>query len=360
MPILPRQATYRILDASINRATEGLRTLEEYARFVQDDAAANACFKSLRHDLTTAVGRGIDRQRLIESRDTPGDVGTEIREPTEYVRSSSQKVIAAASARIAQSLRVIEEYGKTIDGRFAAEVEQIRYRAYQACASLELAAFTSERTTQLAEAKLYLLIDGGESEQEYTASIERLAKAGVDIFQLRDHSLDDRTLYLRARVGAAVARRLGRLFIVNDRADIAVAADADGVHVGQDELPAAAVRAIIGDRRLLGISTHSIEQAKEAIDDGADYIGCGPVFAGRTKQFDAYVGPAFLQQVAQSISIPAFAIGGIDQSNLSEVMAAGCDRIAVTGAIRDAEHPVQAAESLKQHLLCQSEAREST
>ncbi|EMI22102.1 Thiamine-phosphate pyrophosphorylase, predicted, cyanobacteria [Rhodopirellula maiorica SM1] len=350
MPILPGQATYRILDASINRATEGLRTLEEYARFAQDDAAASGCFKSLRHDLTTAVGDGLDRQRLIQSRDTPGDVGTEIRESTEYKRSSSQQVIAAAAARIAQSLRVIEEYGKTIDARFAAQIEQIRYRAYQACATLELAAFTNTRVTQLAEAKLYLLIDGGESETQFTASIEQLAKAGVDIFQLRDHSLDDRTLYERACVGAAAARKHGRLFIVNDRADIAAAADADGVHVGQEELPAAAARAIIGDRRLLGISTHSIQQAKEAVDDGADYIGCGPVFAGRTKQFDAYVGPAFLQQVTQSISIPAFAIGGIDQSNVSEIIAAGCDRIAVTGAIRDAEDPVHAAKKLKQSL----------
>tara|TARA_R110002073_G_scaffold56905_29_gene144911 strand:- start:1686 stop:2759 length:1074 start_codon:yes stop_codon:yes gene_type:complete len=351
MPILAGQATYRILDASINRATEGLRTLEEYARFALDDAALSGSFKSLRHDLTTAVGQYVDRQRLIEARDTPGDVGTEIRETAEYERSSPQKVIAAAAARIAQSLRVIEEYGKTIDANFAAKVEQIRYRAYQASASLELAAFTNQHTAQLAAAKLYLLIDGGESESQFVASIQRLAAAGVDIFQLRDHSLDDRTLYRRACVGAAVARKQGRLFIVNDRADIAVASGADGVHVGQEELPAAAARAIIGDRRLLGISTHSIEQAKEAVDDGADYIGCGPIFAGRTKQFDAYVGPEFLKQVTQSIAVPAFAIGGIDQSNVSEVMATGCDRIAVTGAIRDAEDPVHAAKTLKQTLL---------
>ncbi|TWU22504.1 Thiamine-phosphate synthase [Novipirellula galeiformis] len=351
MTILTNQATYRILDASINRATEGLRTLEEYARFALDDAEISGELKSIRHDLTTVTNQHLDRLRLIEARDTPGDVGTAIGEAAEYQRASVQAVIAAASSRIAQSLRVIEEYGKTIDANFAAQVEQIRYRHYQMAAALELQAFKATRASQLAAAQLYLLMDGGESEDQFVASIEQLAAAGVDIFQLRAPELDDRTLYERACVGAAVAKKHGRLFIVNDRVDIAVAADADGVHVGQEELPAAAARAILGARRLLGISTHSIEQARQAVDDGADYIGCGPVFTSRTKQFDRYVGPAFLNQVSGSIHLPAFAIGGIDEHNVAKVIETGCHRIAVSGAIRDAEDPVHAAEALKQCLM---------
>ncbi|MFG0261083.1 MAG: thiamine phosphate synthase [Novipirellula sp. JB048] len=350
MTILTHQATYRILDAAINRATEGLRTLEEYARFALDDAEISSELKSIRHDLTQTIGQRIDRRRLLEARNTPGDVGTAIGEAAEYQRTSARAVIAAASSRVAQSLRVIEEYGKTIDPHFAVQVEQIRYRHYQMAAALELQAFATTRTNQLAAARLYLLIDGGESEQQFIASVEQLAVAGVDLFQLRDPRLDDRTLFQRACVGAAVARKHERLFIVNDRVDIAVAADADGVHVGQDELPAAAVRAILGERRLLGISTHSIEQARQAVDDGADYIGCGPVFTSRTKSFDHYVGPELLRQVAAAIHLTAFAIGGIDSSNVAQVIEAGFQRIAVTAAVREAEDPVRAVRALKQSL----------
>ncbi len=137
---------------------------------------------------------------------------------------------------------------------------------------------------------------------------------------------------------------------MNDRADLAVAADTDGVHVGQDELPAPEVRQIVGAKRLVGVSTHSIQQAREAVVQGADYIGCGPVFPGRTKQFDAFVGTTLLDQVATEIELPAFAIGGIDASNVGQVIAAGIRRIAVTGAIRDADEPAAAASLLKKML----------
>ncbi len=128
-------------------------------------------------------------------------------------------------------------------------------------------------------------------------------------------------------------------------------ADADGVHVGQDEIPVADARQIVGPSRLIGLSTHSIEQAREAVALGADYLGCGPVFPGRTKEFDAYVGAELLREVADEIELPAFAIGGIDATNLHHVMDAGVNRIAVTGAVRDAADPGQAAIALKEQLM---------
>ncbi len=131
------QATYRILDASANRAGEGLRTIEEFARFVLDDSQMTAQLKSLRHDLTAAVNR-LSRDSLLRSRDTGGDVGTEIREPSEYARTDLSAVVAAAASRTQQSLRVLEEYGKTIDASVAADIEQIRYRCYTLSAEIEL------------------------------------------------------------------------------------------------------------------------------------------------------------------------------------------------------------------------------
>ncbi|MFK8111107.1 MAG: thiamine phosphate synthase [Rubripirellula sp.] len=343
------QATYRILDASANRAGEGLRTMEELSRFAIDDQELSAEFKSLRHRLTTALAR-LSRQTMLAARDTEGDVGTEIRESTEYQRTNFSAVVAAAATRTQQSLRVLEEYGKMIDPTMAGEVEQLRYRCYTAHARLELLLTRRESRDQLQASCLYALVDAGANQQSFCEHIEAIVEAGVDIVQLRDHSVDDRTLLTRARAGVEVTRRLGKLFVMNDRPDIATAAGTDGVHVGQDEMPVAETRMIVGDHCLIGVSTHSIEQAREAVAGGADYIGCGPVFPGRTKTFDEYVGTDFLKQVSAEINLPAFAIGGIELANVDEVIAAGTRRIAVTGAIRDAEDPAGAAKQLRDKL----------
>jgi thiamine-phosphate pyrophosphorylase len=138
--------------------------------------------------------------------------------------------------------------------------------------------------------------------------------------------------------------------IINDRPDIAVLSSADGVHVGQEELSVADVRAIVGPKRLIGVSTHSIEQARQAVLDGADYIGCGPTFPTSTKEFSRYPGLEFLVEVSAEISLPGFAIGGINRQRLSEVLETGVGRIAVSSALDQAEDPFDEAEQLLQRL----------
>ncbi len=346
------QATYRILDANINRAGEGLRSLEEYARFALDDAAMTASIKSLRHELTAALSP-LDRQSLLKSRDTQADIGTQIQQKTEYSRKNAAAVVAAASSRTQQSLRVLEEYSKLIDPLIAAAVEQVRYRAYTVCAQLELQCQTHRRQTLLAPSQLYALIDAGSSDEDFREKVQSIATSGAQILQLRDHQSSDRVLYDRAKIGSQLARQLDVLFIVNDRPDIAVAADADGVHVGQDELPATEARKIVGSDRLVGVSTHCIDQVHQAIADGADYIGCGPVFPSQTKTFDDFVGTDFLVTVHQSDKqrpLPAFAIGGITLENVDQVTATGFHRIAVTAAIAAATDPVGATQQLRRRL----------
>jgi len=343
-------AIYRILDASANRAGEGLRTLEEFSRFVLNDADQSERWKGLRHDLATTVDR-FPREKLLQARDTEGDVGTKIGHPSEYQRESLASVVAAAAARTQQSLRTLEEYAKTIDRQVAEEFEQIRYRCYTLAANLELTVRADQLRDRLQQSQLYALVDCDSDRDAFVRQIARLADAGVDLFQLRDPDRDDRTLLDYARIGTEMARRHGAIFIVNDRADIAVAADADGVHVGQDELPVAETRLIVGPERLIGLSTHSIQQARQGVVDGADYLGCGPVFPGRTKDFDSYPGIEFLQQIAGEIQLPAFAIGGIDAGNVVQIIDSGLRRIAVAGAIRDADDRAVAAMGLKKMLM---------
>ena len=130
---------------------------------------------------------------------------------------------------------------------------------------------------------------------------------------------------------------------MNDRPDLALLADADGIHVGQAELTVKDARMLIGPQRLVGVSTHSLDQARQAVLDGANYIGCGPTFPSKTKTFASFPGTEFLQQVRQELSLPAFAIGGISRDNVEQVLAAGFTRIAVSGAVVDAADPGQAA-----------------
>ena len=123
---------------------------------------------------------------------------------------------------------------------------------------------------------------------------------------------------------------------MNDRADIAVACGADGVHVGQEELSVADARRILGPEKLIGVSTHNLDQAQAAVLEGADYIGVGPVFASQTKSFSQHVGPGLVKEICDEVSLPAFAIGGIDLTNADQVAAAGCGRVAVTAVFSGA------------------------
>ena len=353
MPDSDSTAVFRILDASANRVAEGLRTIEEGVRFGNNDARSTRELKEIRHSIAQALSV-IPRSRLLAARDTVGDVGTTLETNDEYERKSSVDVIVAAISRTSQSLRVIEEYLKTIDGLAARKVEQARYRFYTVSAEIELLARGTDRRALLAKAKLYVLVDCRSSEADFCRWIELLATAGVDVFQLRDDRQDDRTLIARAQRGCEISKPHGALFIMNDRADLAFASQCDGVHLGQEELPIEMAHQIIGQDRLVGCSTHNLAQAKEAVAQGADYLGCGPVFPSQTKSFGTFPGIAYLGEVTRQIDLPCFAIGGIDTSNLEEVIGAGFHRVAVTGAVTRAEDPAAMVTRLKSRLVMES------
>jgi len=338
----------RILDASINRAGEGLRTLEDYARFALDDAGLAAQAKQLRHRLTATVAR-LPREALLAARDTPGDCGTELETPDETRRASATAVCQAAAVRTQQALRSIEEYGKCLDPALARQVEAIRYRCYPLAAALE-----RPRRSRLAAARLYVLIDCGASETAFAERIGGLIAGGVDVIQLRDKTASDRLLWQRARQAMALLRAATAasrpLLVVNDRPDLAIAAGADGVHVGQDELPIEVVRRLVGPQAIVGVSTHNVAQVDAAVAGGADYLGCGPTFASRTKRFASFAGLDFLTAVAPRTTLPAFAIGGIDLENLAAVLATGIQRVAIAGAIATAADPQATAAAFRQRL----------
>jgi thiamine-phosphate pyrophosphorylase len=191
---------------------------------------------------------------------------------------------------------------------------------------------------------LCVLIDGGNSLDSFSTAVVALVRAGVHVLQLRDLRLDDKQLVAHGRRLRELTRETPTLYVMNNRPDVAALTQADGVHVGQDDLSVKEVRAIAGPKVIVGVSTHSLTQARQAVIDGANYLGCGPTFASRTKSFTEFPGLEYLQAVSSEISLPAFAIGGISLANLSEVQASGFSRVAVASAVTESEDPALTAE----------------
>jgi len=335
----PRTAALRAFDAAANRAREGLRVVEDYVRFVLDDRHLTGLCKQMRHDLAAAVARVSPEHRLA-ARDTLADVGTTLATPSEQRRASPEAVLAANLTRLQESLRSLEEFGKLLDPEVGAAMEQLRYRSYTLQRAVEIARTSLDR---LRDARLYVLVDGRSSTAEFERLARDLVDAGVHVLQLRDKELADRELLARARLLREITAGSSTLFIMNDRPDLAALSRADGVHVGQDELSVKDARSIVGPEALVGVSTHSIEQARQAVLEGANYLGVGPTFPSDTKQFEKFPGLDLLRQVGAEIRLPAFAIGGITTENLPEVLATGMTRVAVSGAIAAAAEPVAAA-----------------
>jgi thiamine-phosphate pyrophosphorylase len=333
----------RVMDAAANRAREGLRVLEDFVRFGLDDSHLTERFKRLRHSLTQILDRIAWPDRLA-ARETLADVGTTLTVPSEQRRQGVAEVLDANFARLQEALRSLEEYAKTVDSDLAAALEQIRYQTYTLHRAVQI---TRAGLTRLADARLYVLVDAQQSPEALEQLVQSLIAGGVDVLQLRDKRLDDRTLLARARLVRHLTRDTSTRFVMNDRADLAVLSGADGVHVGQAELSVKDARTIVGAARLVGVSTHSIEQARQAVLDGADYIGVGPVFPSGTKQFAQFPGLELVRAVAAEIRLPAFAIGGIDLQNLGQVLSAGGRRVAVSRAITAAEDPGAAAVTMR-------------
>lgn len=342
----------RILDANLNRALEGLRVIEDTVRFGLDWQSMSAACKQIRHRLAQYAAQMNDLER-IHGRDTDGDVGTSNTAPGEYERVDLHHLIRANCERIKQSLRVLEEISKlpgAANVGLAAKVdaiESIRYEFYQFEKRL-LTAF--ENQTRWQDKHLYVLIDGQPDTQSFCGLVDQLIRARVDVIQLRDKQLADRELLDRARHLVERTQGTNSTAIINDRPDVARLSRADGVHVGQSELSVKSCRQIIGPTGHVGVSTHSLEQAQAAEAAGADYLGVGPIFPSQTKSFDATHGTSLAAATVESIAIPWFAIGGIDEGNLDSLLECGVRRVAVSNAITGAKDPYSAATRLKDML----------
>lgn len=211
----------------------------------------------------------------------------------------------------------------------------------------------ADRRARLDAARLYLVCDASPAGRELSGVLHGAIAGGVDVVQLRDKQLGDDELTALAHAAHALCEQLGALLIVNDRPHVAVRAGADGVHVGQEDLPVEQVREIVGPEMLLGLSTHAPREIDAAVrlDDErrprVDYIGVGPVHETPTKPGRPAVGTELVSYACAHAHVPFFAIGGIDEGSIAQVLDAGARRVCVLRAIAGADDPRSAAESLR-------------
>lgn len=325
----------RIVDANLNRAREALRVLEDYARFALDHDAWAAELKALRHELVDATA-GVARD-AIHHRDTPGDVGADNKAPSELTRRDLAHVVTAASKRLGEALRSVEECLKTLDPAAAARVERTRYAFYDVelrLARTLRASACAVAGARFSDVRLYVLVTESLcAGRPWLQVVSDAIGGGADCIQLREKSLESGELLRRARQLAELCRDRGVISIINDRPDVALLSGADGVHLGQGDLPVREARKLVGDDLIVGASTHAIEQARAAMLDGADYLGVGPVFPSTTKPRDILPGLDYARAAAAAVNLPCIAIAGITADNAREVMSTGVSGVAVSSAV---------------------------
>jgi thiamine-phosphate pyrophosphorylase len=219
--------------------------------------------------------------------------------------------------------------------------------AVGACHTGGVSSTGADRRTRLRAAHLYFVADRAGLEHALDAAL----RGGADVVQLRDKTAGDAEIVAAARWARARCAAHGALFILNDRPDLALTVDADGVHVGQDDMPVAEARAIVGDDAIVGQSTHSMAQADTGARSGADYIAVGPVHATPTKEGRPAIGLEPVRHAAAHVdAVPWFAIGGIDPDTVGAVVAAGARRAVIVRAIAHADDPEAVTRALRAAL----------
>lgn len=340
---MTQSSVLRIIDANLDRASEGLRFLEEIARFILNDAGLSEKLKNIRHELVSA-DLAFSKELLL-SRDAVGDVGAEITAPEQNAPKELSVLAVANSRRVQEALRVLEEMGKVKDIPLVLSSEKFERARFAVYTLEQEIVFKLIRSDKLKFIKgLYAIIDTEALKGRSHAELARaVIRGGAGVIQLRDKVSTKKELYPVAREVKNICAESGVLFIVNDYLDLALAVAADGLHIGQTDLPLYEARRLLPPDKILGLSTQTVAQAIQAEKDGADYIGVGAIFPTTSKPDAKISGLTMLAEIRKAVKLPIVAIGGITLQNVGEVIAAGANSAAVISAVLGVSSPEEAA-----------------
>lgn len=309
---------------NINRAVEGLRVIEEIVRFVLEDKELTGQLKVIRRKLRQILENVPFHQRMALK-----DVGRKLYTSGEARRETVQDVFSANAKRVQEAVRVLEEFSKLIRPEFGRGLKDIRFQLYE----LEKRIALRIARCQLLDFDLYLVTD---PMRDHVAAARKAIAGGIRAIQLRDETASKHQLLKWARQMRKLTAKAKVTFIVNDHVDIAKAAKADGVHLGQADLKKVSIRRArkeLGEDKIIGISVSDLRQALQAQKAGADYVSVWPVFSTPIKPGISPVGLRMLRKVIARVRIPVVAIGGINERNIDNVLRTGCARAAVIRAV---------------------------
>ncbi len=334
----------RIIDENLNRLSEGLRVLEDISRMILNDTGLTQQLKTMRHEFIRA-DISFNKQ-LLQSRDSENDIGADMEVSGEKDQRELTDILVANSRRAQESLRLLEEMAKlpgiSIDSR---NYKAARFSLYTLERNLLSRLFRQDKIKRLTG--LYVIIDTEALQGRDHINLARQAiRGGAKTIQLRDKVSYKRELLHTAQRLKELCIRNNVLFIINDHLDLALATDADGLHLGQNDLPISIARKELPIDKIIGGSAETFDQAITATADGADYIGVGAIFPTSTKTDIDVCGLSVLKQVTKTVKIPVVAIGGINKSNIKKVIAAGADAIAIISSVLQAADPETATREL--------------
>jgi len=351
---IPNQ-TLRIIDANLNRIGEGLRLLEDLARLLLNDTALTQQLKTMRHEILK--GDWPFQQQLLQARNSEGDVGISLEAPGDAKQRELPLMVVANARRVQESLRVMEELAKVPGTKPKLDPErfkQARFNLYTIEQTLLAKLLRQDKIKRLPG--LYAIIDTqalkGRSQLEIASQVIR---GGAKAVQLRDKLRSKKELLPIAQQLRNLCAEHNVLFVVNDYLDLALAVDADGLHLGQNDLPIKVTRKLLPIDKILGCSTTTVDQAIAAQSEGADYIAVGSIYPTTSKETATVVGLETLRQIRQAVTLPLVAIGGINKDNVGEVVAAGANSVAVISAILEAEDTEEAARQIAIQFETKSE-----
>jgi len=354
---MTQRATLRIIDANFNRAREAIRLVEDYCRFALDHQDLTAKAKAIRHQLSSLMAR-LPVEQMLACRDTDADTGIGLEVQGQMVRSKLEDCLAAGCRRLSEALRVLAEACQTLDADLARQVEQLRYQGYALERQIAMAATPALKFSRV---RLYVIISSNLPAEIMSLTV-KCVSGGADCLQLRCKGLTDKEFLAIADQFVQLCKELGVLSIINDRLDIALTTGADGVHVGNEDLPVARIRQVQHRPMIIGLTTHSLDELAAACDQAPTYVSIGPVFPTATKPD---LAPAGLQYVRQAVArlagkgIYHVAIGGIDIGNTNAVIEAGAEAVAICSAVARSPDPAGLCRRIKQRLLDRAIAADS-
>ncbi len=339
---IENQCVAQLIDANLDRAREGLRVVEDWCRFGLKNKEFLLVIKDWRQELGKHHLDIYKSARCVEK-----DLGIGIKHPAQKGRESPEDIVKANCARAQEALRVIEEFARNLDPGLSSAASKIRYELYKLEVQILSEISSNKRKEILQNCKLCLIT---KPKENLIDIVSNALTAGVTMVQYRCKEGNDLSKFIEAHELALLCQKHKALFIINDRVDLALAVNADGVHLGQEDLPTKEARRLLGQERLIGRSTHSIMDIYKAEEEGCDYLGVGPIYPTQTKPGIETKGLNYIKESSNATCLPWFAIGGINSENLNEVIKNGATRIAIVSSIMNNNDPAKASRNFLKAL----------